>query len=146
MRVTNLEFDRGRYTERVAPHCGHFAHELVQVIKGNLSVDWMHREAARARIRVHVKRLLRKYGLAYLDNNAAGFSHWEFVDTTPANLKKLAEAFGLQYSERNNQITHTMETTLLGPDNKVAQEWEGSDWDPDTVADAVKAAVYGAKK
>jgi type I restriction enzyme R subunit len=38
------------------------AHELVQVIKGNLSVDWMHREAARARIRVHVKRLLRKYG------------------------------------------------------------------------------------
>jgi type I restriction enzyme R subunit len=38
------------------------AHELVQVIKGNLSIDWMHREAARARIRVHVKRLLRKYG------------------------------------------------------------------------------------
>jgi protein SCO1 len=90
--------------------------------------------------------VLRRYGLAYLDNNAAGFSHWEFVDTTPANLKKLAEAFGLEYSERNNQITHTMETTLLGPDNKVAQEWEGSGWDPDTVADAVKAATYGATK
>jgi type I restriction enzyme R subunit len=25
-------------------------------------VDWMHREAARARMRVLVKRLLRKYG------------------------------------------------------------------------------------
>jgi protein SCO1 len=90
--------------------------------------------------------VLRQYGLAYLDDNAAGFSQWEFVDTTPENLKRLAGAFGLQYSERNNQITHTMETTLLGPDNKVAQEWDGSDWDPDTVADAVKAAVYGAKK
>jgi type I restriction enzyme, R subunit len=38
------------------------AHELVQVIKGNVGVDWMHRDSARARIRVHVKRLLRKYG------------------------------------------------------------------------------------
>jgi type I restriction enzyme R subunit len=38
------------------------AHELVQVIKGNVSTDWMHRDSARARIRVHVKRLLRKYG------------------------------------------------------------------------------------
>jgi type I restriction enzyme, R subunit len=38
------------------------AHELVIVIKGNVSVDWMHRESARANIRRHVKRLLRKYG------------------------------------------------------------------------------------
>jgi type I restriction enzyme, R subunit len=38
------------------------AHELVQVIKGNISTDWKHRDSARARIRVHVKRLLRKYG------------------------------------------------------------------------------------
>jgi type I restriction enzyme R subunit len=38
------------------------AHELVASIKSNVSVDWMHREAARARIRVVVKRLLRKYG------------------------------------------------------------------------------------
>src|ERR1700716_424586 len=38
------------------------AHELVTVIKGNVSVDWMHRDSARANIRRHVKRLLRKYG------------------------------------------------------------------------------------
>jgi type I restriction enzyme R subunit len=38
------------------------AHELVKVIKGNLSIDWMHRDSARANIRRHVKRLLRKYG------------------------------------------------------------------------------------
>ncbi|MEQ1492647.1 MAG: type I restriction enzyme endonuclease domain-containing protein, partial [Terricaulis sp.] len=31
-------------------------------IKQNISVDWMHREAARARIRVLVKKILRKYG------------------------------------------------------------------------------------
>jgi type I restriction enzyme, R subunit len=38
------------------------AQELVAVIKGNVSVDWMHRDSARANIRRHVKRLLRKYG------------------------------------------------------------------------------------
>jgi type I restriction enzyme, R subunit len=38
------------------------AHELVTNVKGNVTVDWMHRDAARARMRVLVKRILRKYG------------------------------------------------------------------------------------
>jgi type I restriction enzyme R subunit len=38
------------------------AHELVSSIRGSVSVDWVHREAARARIRVLVKRILRKHG------------------------------------------------------------------------------------
>ena len=38
------------------------AHELVLSLKGSVTVDWMHRDAARARMRVLVKRILRKYG------------------------------------------------------------------------------------
>src|ERR1700686_141988 len=38
------------------------AHELVAVIKANMTIVWMHRAPARAKIRVHVKRLLKKYG------------------------------------------------------------------------------------
>jgi type I restriction enzyme R subunit len=38
------------------------AHELMTSIRSSLTVDWMHREAARARMRVLVKRILRKYG------------------------------------------------------------------------------------
>jgi type I restriction enzyme R subunit len=38
------------------------AHELLTSLRGNISVDWMHREAARARMRLLVKRILRKYG------------------------------------------------------------------------------------
>ncbi|MDI9849981.1 type I restriction endonuclease subunit R [Rhodoblastus sp. 17X3] len=38
------------------------AHELVIVIKSNVTTDWTHRDSARANIRRHVKRLLRKYG------------------------------------------------------------------------------------
>jgi type I restriction enzyme R subunit len=38
------------------------AHELLKSLRENASVDWAHREAARARMRVLVKRILRKYG------------------------------------------------------------------------------------
>jgi type I restriction enzyme R subunit len=38
------------------------AHELLTSLKSNASVDWAHRETARARMRVMVKRILRKYG------------------------------------------------------------------------------------
>jgi type I restriction enzyme R subunit len=38
------------------------AHELLVQVRGSLSVDWIHRESARARLRVLVKRILRKYG------------------------------------------------------------------------------------
>ncbi|MPZ33437.1 MAG: HsdR family type I site-specific deoxyribonuclease [Rhodospirillales bacterium] len=38
------------------------ATELVKSVKASVSTDWMHREGARARIRVLVKRILRKHG------------------------------------------------------------------------------------
>ena len=38
------------------------AHELLMSLKSNITVDWAHRAAARARMRVLVKRILRKYG------------------------------------------------------------------------------------
>ena len=38
------------------------AHVLVASIKNTVTVDWMHRDAARARMRVLVKKILRKYG------------------------------------------------------------------------------------
>jgi type I restriction enzyme R subunit len=38
------------------------AHELVQGIRNNVTIDWTEREAVRAKIRVAVKRILRKHG------------------------------------------------------------------------------------
>lgn len=38
------------------------AHELLVNLKANVSVDWAHRQSARARLRVLAKRILRKYG------------------------------------------------------------------------------------
>ncbi len=38
------------------------AHELLMSLRDNVTVDWAHRQSARARLRVLVKRILRKYG------------------------------------------------------------------------------------
>jgi len=38
------------------------AHELLESLQGNVTVDWSRRESARARMRVLVKRILRKHG------------------------------------------------------------------------------------
>ncbi len=36
--------------------------ELVDTVRGNASIDWTIRENVRAKLRVSVKRILRKYG------------------------------------------------------------------------------------
>jgi type I restriction enzyme R subunit len=38
------------------------AHELLQTVRQNATIDWTVRQSARARIKVMVKRLLKKYG------------------------------------------------------------------------------------
>jgi type I restriction enzyme R subunit len=36
--------------------------ELVMSIRGNISVDWMYRDSARAKLRIEIKKILKKYG------------------------------------------------------------------------------------
>ena len=38
------------------------AQELTKTIRENVTIDWTERETVRARLRVMVKRILRKYG------------------------------------------------------------------------------------
>ena len=38
------------------------ARELVETVRNSVTIDWTEREAVRAKIRVMVKRILRKYG------------------------------------------------------------------------------------
>lgn len=71
--------------------------------------------------------VLRKYGLAYLDNDPSGFSHWDFASTKATDLRKLADAFGLEYFEEDNQISHTMTIALIAKDGTVARYWS-TEW------------------
>jgi protein SCO1/2 len=70
--------------------------------------------------------VLRRYGLAYLDNDPTGFSHWEFASASPGDLRKLADAFGLVYFEADNQISHTMDIVLITPQGTIAKYWSNN--------------------
>ncbi|HUN63147.1 MAG TPA: SCO family protein [Candidatus Sulfotelmatobacter sp.] len=79
--------------------------------------------------------VLRKYGLAYLDDDPKRFVHWSFTVPSPENLRKLAAAFGLIYREQENQIAHSLSTVLIDPQGRLVKEWTVSDWTaPEAVA------------
>jgi protein SCO1/2 len=67
--------------------------------------------------------VLRKYGLAYLDNHEEGFAHWDFASADPADMRRIADTFGLEYFEEDNQISHSMDIVLLTAEGRVAKYW-----------------------
>ena len=81
--------------------------------------------------------VLRKYGLAYLDNDPAGFSHWDFASAKEGDLRKIADAFGLEYFEEDNQIAHSMVIVLMSPEGTVAKYWS-TEWTTVELEDALR--------
>ena len=87
--------------------------------------------------------VLRKYGMAYLQDDASGFSHWGFASAPPDKLRALANAFGLVYIEEENQISHTMNIVLIAPDGTVSRYWS-ADWTAAELEDALRKAAHSA--
>jgi type I restriction enzyme R subunit len=60
--LTKLQVGRlGAYKELSDETLKKIAHELTESLKQNLTVDWSSRESVRARLRIMVKRILKKY-------------------------------------------------------------------------------------
>jgi protein SCO1/2 len=85
--------------------------------------------------------VLRKYGLAYLDGDASGFSHWDFASTNSTALGQLARAFGLQYEGEDNQISHNMSIVLIAPDGTVARFWS-TNWTWTELMESMRNAAH----
>jgi protein SCO1/2 len=85
--------------------------------------------------------VLRKYGLAYLRDDASGFGHWDFASAPSDKLRDLANAFGLYYNEEDNQISHTMNIVLIAPDGKVVKYWS-ADWTAAELETALRQAAH----
>jgi protein SCO1/2 len=85
--------------------------------------------------------VLRKYGLAYLRDDASGFSHWDFASTAPDKMENLAATFGLSYIEEDNQITHSMSIVLIAPDGTVSKYWT-NEWTASELEDALRQAAH----
>ena len=79
---------------------------------------------------------LRSYGLGYLGNDPkAKFDIWQLAVGKDAEVRKIADFFGLRYEvdqTNKTQINHSLRTAVIGPDGKVTKIFPGNEW---TVAD-----------
>jgi protein SCO1 len=88
--------------------------------------------------------VLRAYAAQYIGGDAkSAFAHWDFAVPSKAELIEMAKFFNVGMSDgENGTITHTLSTTVIGPDGKVVQFYPGNEWTPDELlADVKKLAV-----
>jgi protein SCO1/2 len=78
---------------------------------------------------------LRAYGVTYIGSDAKSvFAHWEFAVPEKSVLAEMASFFDLGMTgNADATITHTLSTTLIGPDGKVARFYPGNEWTPEQV-------------
>ncbi|HEV2325294.1 MAG TPA: SCO family protein [Terracidiphilus sp.] len=78
---------------------------------------------------------LKAYGAEFLGSDAeSAFAHWQFAVPTKPVLMEMAKYFDVGITQgANDTITHTLSTTLIGPDGKVAQFYPGNEWTPQQV-------------
>lgn len=86
---------------------------------------------------------LRAYGAQYMGSDAPeAFARWNFAVPDKATLDKMAQWFDVGMThEADATITHTLSTTLIGPDGKVIRFYSGNDWTVDQVLADVKQAA-----
>jgi len=91
--------------------------------------------------------VLRAYGTQYIGDDAkTAFTHWDFAVPAKSKLGEMARFFDVGMSDSSDgTITHTLSTTVIGPDGKVVQFYPGNEWTPDQLMDEVKKLAGKAK-
>ncbi len=89
--------------------------------------------------------VLRSYGAGHTQKfGDEKFEHWEFATGDPAEIRRMAEFFGVIYTSENNQIVHSLRTAVITPDGKVHKVYRGNDWKPTEVLGELKRLLSNA--
>jgi protein SCO1/2 len=88
---------------------------------------------------------LRGYGATYIGSDAkTAFAHWDFAVPDKAVLEEMAKFFDVGLTnESDGTITHTLSTTLIGPDGKVVKFYPGNEWTVEQVLGDVRRTLGG---
>lgn len=75
---------------------------------------------------------LKQYGAGYYGKDVQpDFTLWQLAVGKDAEVKKIADFFGLRYEVDANdktQINHSLRTAVISPDGKVTKIFSGNDW------------------
>ncbi|MFL6228884.1 MAG: SCO family protein [Pyrinomonadaceae bacterium] len=85
-------------------------------------------------------KVLRSYGAAHTGKlSDEKFDRWEFATAEPAELRRLADFFGLVYQPDGDQIVHSLRTAVIAPDGKLYKLYDGNQWKPEEVVTDFRA-------
>ncbi|MBP6001983.1 MAG: SCO family protein [Pyrinomonadaceae bacterium] len=88
---------------------------------------------------------LRSYGLGYMGKDAKpDFSVWQLAVGKDAEVRKIADFFGLQYQVDENdktQFNHSLRTAIIGPDGNVTKIIPGNEWKAGDLIRELNAAL-----
>jgi protein SCO1/2 len=78
---------------------------------------------------------LRAYGVGYIGSDSkTAFPDWDFAVPEKPVLLEMAKFFDVGISDAGDgTINHTLSTTLIGADGKVAAFYHGNEWTPEQV-------------
>jgi protein SCO1/2 len=90
--------------------------------------------------------VLRSYGGAYTERySKEDFKHWEFATAPAAEMKQLADFFGVFYEQDGDRITHSLSTAVIGSDGAIKAWYPGNSWQPAELLAAAKDATASSE-
>ncbi len=92
---------------------------------------------------------LRSYGLGYMGQGATDLGVWQLAVGKDAEVRKIADFFGLRYEVDQNdktQINHSLRTAVIGPDGKVTKIFPGNEWTVADLKNELEMALAPAQK
>jgi protein SCO1 len=90
--------------------------------------------------------VLRSYGGAYTERySKEDFKHWEFATAPAAEMKQLADFFGVFYEQDGDRITHSLSTAVIGPGGEIRAWYPGNNWQPAELLAAAKDATASSE-
>jgi protein SCO1 len=88
-------------------------------------------------------QVLTQYASAYRGANAG---HWLFADATTNTLAQLAPRLGLMVMRQGNNISHNLRTVVLDTRGRIYKQFNGNQWTPQQLADAMLEAARGQRQ
>ena len=87
---------------------------------------------------------LKSYGLGYMGKGATELGVWQLAVGTDAEVRKVADFFGLEYEVDKNdktQINHSLRTAVIAPDGTVTKIFTGNRWTAGDLLAEIRKAV-----
>jgi protein SCO1/2 len=84
--------------------------------------------------------MLAGYAKFFRDNNP---DHWRFAAASTNAIARLAPQLDLMVVRDSTGISHNLRTVVLDPQGRIAHQFDGNEWTPRMLADALLSAARG---